>query len=49
MRMSKQRINFMVFAVALCASGNAFALKKCVDADGKTHYGDTAEASCNKN
>lgn len=48
MRIGKQQINFLVLAVAVFTSGNVWALKKCVDEDGKTHYGDTAEASCNK-
>ena len=52
MRNKKQRINLMLLAgsifMAFSVSNNVYAMKKCVDAEGKTHYGDTAQAACNR-
>lgn len=36
----------LVSLTILMASQSAFAIKKCKDAEGKWHYGDTAEEAC---
>ena len=52
MQIGKQRIKAatltLLCASAVSVSSSALALKKCVDANGKTHYGDAAQASCDK-
>ena len=50
MQIEKQRMNIAAIlitaVIGICANNNAWAIKKCTDANGKTHYGDTAQAAC---
>ena len=39
---------FLAIFVALFSANNAWAMKKCTDANGKTYYGDSAQATCDK-
>lgn len=44
--MRNKFIQILVLVVFFSASHNAWAIKKCQDADGKWHYGDTAIEEC---
>jgi len=39
---------FLTIVVALFSANNVWAMKKCTDANGKTYYGDSAQAACDK-